>query len=84
MADMQFSFDNKEWHDVNDGPGIIPSKAIQVYFRPKPRWEYQVTWTNSIGRACAMRFGNLLDAIEKIKELAVLDLESNLYTRNDQ
>lgn len=81
MSDMQFSFDMKNWNDVSDGNGIIPSKAVQIYFRTKPKWEYQLTWSNSEG-SFAERYNVWHNAVRKIKELEELGQECNVYVRN--
>ena len=81
MSDMQFSFDLKNWNDVGDGVATIPAKSIQVYFRIKPKWQYQITWTNSEG-SYNENYDNWPDAVRKIKQLEELCQEHNLYVRN--
>lgn len=81
MPDMQFSFDMKNWDNVADGVAIIPTKSIQVFFRQKPKWEYQMTWSNAEG-LFDESYDNWPDAVRKIKQLEELGQEHNLYVRN--
>ncbi len=81
MTIMQCSFDNKNWYDIDDGPFGIPAASVQVYFRVKPKWRYQISWSNSDG-SFEEHYDVWHNAVRKIKELEGFGQECNVYVRD--
>jgi len=85
--EMEYQYDTdrpNDWRPVYpDMPfnSNIPAGASQVYFRRKPQWNFEVSWSNSSG-SYNQRYSILDSAMRKVSELMNEGEEPNLYVRN--